>query len=167
MEKNKRLSRLGEMLQNFKLLGRRKGKPCENCGGKVYYVFEDPRVKANGVYCSLCGKWIKFEHSPKYAKIRKAIKARQKSKEKKTNKQKYSTYLKSAKWKNIRQSVAKRDNYICQHCGKDVKNGFEIHHKNYKHIFHEEEDLSCLVCLCQECHENITKHQKIGQKKKL
>lgn len=154
------------MLQEQKLIGQIKRSPCSNCGCKIYYVFEDPRVKANGIYCSMCGKWLKFETSPKFSRARKRTQIRKQNKEKRLNRNKYIAYLKSNKWKHIRQLVAKRDDYKCQSCGKNVKNGFEIHHRNYKHLFHEEEDLNSLICLCKNCHERISIKQHLGRRKK-
>ena len=154
------------MLQERKLIGQTKRTPCSSCGCKIYYIFEDPKIKANGIYCSACGKWLKFESSPKFSKARKNIKIRKRNKKNQSNREIYISYLKSNKWKKIRYIVAKRDNYTCQSCGKNVLNGFEIHHRNYKHIFHEEEDLDSLVCLCKKCHDRISKKQHLGRNKK-
>lgn len=85
------------------------------------------------------------------------------------DKQKYYNYLKSEKWKQIRQLVAKRDNFKCTRCGKhctDTENlkGFNIHHKTYLNIYNEKDNLDDLRFLCRKCHNSITlrlnKHKK-------
>lgn len=151
MKKKKRLARLEKLKQERELLCKVKGEPCGRCGRTNYLVFMVNNVRS--LYCSKCGTWLKPVSSKK--KRKKITKA---------DKQKYADYLKSSKWKAIRQVVAERDKFTCQRCKKSVKDYFEIHHRNYKHIFHEEEDLSCLVCLCKSCHEAITKKQRKGRK---
>jgi len=104
----------------------------------------------------------------------KTIKSQYKNKPKKrvssSQKQRYCDYLKSAKWKSIRQKIIKRDDSTCTSCGirasKDFQiNNFEIHHINYKHIFKEEENLESLRLVCKNCHQKITKAQQRGRKK--
>lgn len=78
------------------------------------------------------------------------------------DKTKYYEYLKSEDWLNIRKSVASRSNYTCERCGLLCRNkeklyGFQIHHKNYKHIFDESNHLEDLRFLCNQCHQYITK----------
>lgn len=83
----------------------------------------------------------------------------------KSSREKYRKYLNSAKWKEIRQKVIARDKSTCQICGKKAKQDelqhFDVHHKNYKYIFREEEKLSCLTLLCRNCHTEIEKNKKI------
>ena len=88
-------------------------------------------------------------------------------------KEKYIKYLKTNKWKEIRKIIAQKYNYTCKKCGKRCKDktnlyGFQVHHKNYKYIFNEEQKLSCLVFLCEDCHKKITeeiKNKKIDKLK--
>ena len=70
-------------------------------------------------------------------------------------KQKYSQYLFSDKWKEIRKKVLKRDNYICQGCLENKAE--EVHHKNYLHLF--DELLFDLVSVCKSCHIKIHYYQ--------
>ena len=77
-------------------------------------------------------------------------------------KDKYHDYLYTEKWHRIRKMVAERDGYICTKCGKVCEDhekltGFQVHHRNYKHIYDEENNLHSLRFLCKECHENLTK----------
>lgn len=155
MKTKGRKARLDRLKQENELLCKVNDKPCRRCGRTKYLVFMVNNARS--YYCSKCGTWLKFE-SLKGKRTKKKIT--------KTDKQKYIDYLKSSKWKAIRQVVAERDNFTCQRCGQSVKDYFEIHHKNYKHIFHEEDDLTCLVCLCKGCHEAITKKQKTSRKRK-
>ena len=63
----------------------------------------------------------------------------------------YSDYLKSDKWKYIRDYVLRRDGNQCTRCGAI---GTEVHHLSYDNIFHEEWD-KCkdLITLCKDCHD--------------
>lgn len=83
----------------------------------------------------------------------------------KKQRDKYKRYLNSAKWRDIRQKVIARDKSTCQKCGKKAKVGglqhFDVHHKNYKYIFREEEKLSCLTLLCRSCHTEVEKSKKV------
>ncbi len=66
---------------------------------------------------------------------------------------KYDEYLKSNTWKDKRDRVLKRDNYLCQACLRNEAT--EVHHKTYKHVFNE--PLFELVSICKSCHDKITK----------
>lgn len=86
-------------------------------------------------------------------------------------KQRYSDYLKSNKWKSIRRKIIERDKRTCTSCGKMASDtnsisNFDVHHINYKYIFKEEENLECLRLVCRSCHDNITKAQRKGRKKR-
>ena len=59
----------------------------------------------------------------------------------------YKTYIKSAKWKKLREKIL-ADRKVCEKCGssKDL----HVHHLRYKNFGHETgEDLQVL---CHECH---------------
>lgn len=66
---------------------------------------------------------------------------------------KYEEYLNSNIWKDKRDRVLKRDNYVCQACLRNKAT--EVHHKTYKHVF--DEPLFELTSVCRSCHEKITK----------
>lgn len=65
---------------------------------------------------------------------------------------KYQEYLKSEKWKNIKQLVFKRDKFTCQGCLTETKN-LQAHHLTYERVYNE----MCfdLITLCRKCHSNI------------
>jgi len=65
----------------------------------------------------------------------------------------HNNYLKSPTWKEKRDEVLKRDNYLCQSCLK--ARATEVHHLSYAHW--QQEPLFELVSICHECHEIITK----------
>lgn len=46
MKTENKINRLGKMLQERKLIGQTKRTPCSSCGCKIYYIFEDPKIKA-------------------------------------------------------------------------------------------------------------------------
>ena len=65
----------------------------------------------------------------------------------------YDNYLRSEKWKNIRNQVLERDKYKCKICGTTEK--LRVHHKNYENIYQEENALCDLVTLCENCHKEL------------
>ena len=58
-------------------------------------------------------------------------------------------------WLIERENVVKRDNGICQCCGKNVGNSIPVHHIKPFRLFEtakEANDIDNLICLCQSCH---------------
>ena len=66
----------------------------------------------------------------------------------------YSEYLKSPKWKTIRNKVMIRDNHTCQGCL--AVRAEEVHHKTYANVGNEL--MYQLISLCRKCHK--TAHDK-------
>jgi 5-methylcytosine-specific restriction endonuclease McrA len=64
----------------------------------------------------------------------------------------HSNYIKSEQWKQKRELVLKRDNYLCQACL--TEKATQVHHTSYKHW--RNEPLFELVSVCEMCHEKIT-----------
>ncbi len=62
----------------------------------------------------------------------------------------YLEYLKSDKWKVIAQCVKAEAGYRCRVCYK--AEDLRVHHRTYDNIYHEEEHLSDLTCLCDKRH---------------
>jgi len=60
----------------------------------------------------------------------------------------YEGYLKSAKWRAIRDLALKRDGYRCVDCRN--KFNLQVHHLTYEHIGGEL--LADLKTLCRKCH---------------
>lgn len=60
----------------------------------------------------------------------------------------YVNYLSSPKWKERRERVLQRANYLCEGCLEN--RATTVHHLNYRHIYHEM--LFDLVALCHACH---------------
>ena len=93
---------------------------------------------------------------PKRDTVKK--KKTEKSEEEKELYRKYQRYLKSDKFKEIREIVFERDGNRCCACGRGVGDGavLNCHHRSYDHLFHEEEnDYQDLRTLCQTCHRAI------------
>lgn len=65
----------------------------------------------------------------------------------------YVAYLRSVKWKRKRLAKGFSVGFLCERCGQYAKDGFEIHHKTYAHIF--KEPLIDLMFLCPNCHRMI------------
>jgi len=63
---------------------------------------------------------------------------------------KYHQYLCSLEWREKRQTVLFRDNYICRCC--KVEKAVDVHHTSYLHLF--DEPLEDLISLCRKCHRN-------------
>jgi 5-methylcytosine-specific restriction endonuclease McrA len=55
-------------------------------------------------------------------------------------------------WKRIANIVRHRDRFTCRDCGE---RGWHVHHDHYRFLFHEEDDLTCLVTLCDRCHAYV------------
>jgi 5-methylcytosine-specific restriction endonuclease McrA len=68
----------------------------------------------------------------------------------------YSKYLSSPVWRNKRDLVLKRDNYLCQACLKNYAT--QVHHKSYEFVdLAGSEPAFDLVAICTPCHERIEK----------
>lgn len=82
----------------------------------------------------------------------------EKTEEEKELYKKYQKYLRSDKFKQIREVVFERDGRRCCCCGRSEEEGavLNCHHRSYGHLFHEEEnDYQDLRTLCQTCHRAI------------
>ena len=82
---------------------------------------------------------------PKSSKAKK----RQSVKQKRGFKKKYSDYLKSKDWADIRIDLFNVRGGKCERCGSTVK--LEVHHLHYRNVFKEEP--SDLIILCRICHQ--------------
>lgn len=70
----------------------------------------------------------------------------------------HNEYLQTPQWKNIRQKVLKRDNYLCQGCLESQAT--EVHHLSYDNW--RNELMFELISVCYNCHHNkIHKHETI------
>ena len=70
----------------------------------------------------------------------------------------YERYIKSSKWRNIRQRVMARDGQRCKMCNSTEN--LQVHHLTYEHLYKEENYLYDLVTLCKKCHEKETNKGK-------
>ena len=64
---------------------------------------------------------------------------------------KYSEYLKTEYWQNIKQQVLERDKYRCRLCNSNID--LHVHHRTYDYI--GEEKLEELITLCGKHHNMI------------
>jgi hypothetical protein len=62
----------------------------------------------------------------------------------------YSSYLDSPAWKQKRQKVLSRDNFMCLGCGGAAQ---QVHHVSYKNVGYE--PLEDLASICVNCHRHI------------
>lgn len=66
-------------------------------------------------------------------------------------------YMQSYIWKDKRELVKTRDNYMCQKCGTSSQ--LHVHHMwGYEQI--PNEPIEALITLCKGCH--LREHQKVG-----
>jgi len=71
-----------------------------------------------------------------------------------SNKQKY---MKSKKWRKLRNEIICRDNSTCQICGS-TKSQLNVHHITYDNLECEKTD--DLTTLCETCHSSL--HKDLG-----
>lgn len=130
---------------------------CTNCGGSSNRTKPLSRKKY--------GEQIRSEFSnsmfEKYHENKRSegkILAERKSWYNKTNSRryKYQKYLTSEKWKNIREKVKERDNFLCQQC--KLKKAEEVHHLNYENVFNEK--MEDLISVCSECHMELHNNEE-------
>ena len=69
----------------------------------------------------------------------------------------YDRYMQTPEWKERRQLVLKRANYVCEGCGK--AKATEVHHLTYERL--GKEMLFDLVAVCDECHRKIHPRGKL------
>lgn len=122
---------------------------CSNCGGCINMTRPLPFNKYSKLVTNEFSKtrfeeWkseIHFEKKLIY-EIAKKIKFFS------SNFYKYTAYLQSVNWKNIREAALIRDMYCCQYCKSAIAT--EVHHLTYEHLGNEllEELISC----CKSCH---------------
>jgi 5-methylcytosine-specific restriction endonuclease McrA len=75
----------------------------------------------------------------------------------------YTKYLQSPEWKNKRDLVLKRDNYICQCCLNNYAT--QVHHKSYEFVdLFGSEPCFDLVSVCGPCHDSIERMKKENRK---
>jgi predicted nucleic-acid-binding Zn-ribbon protein len=68
----------------------------------------------------------------------------------------YEKYLRSEKWKEVRQRVFKRSGYKCEFCGRQAE---EVHHvrypKGFRRKIFKRENIRYLKAICRKCHERL------------
>lgn len=80
---------------------------------------------------------------------------------------KYTKYIRSKEFEEVKNLVFERDNYTCVACGwsvndynpekKSMKRTLQCHHTapGYRHLYHEKENLTACVSMCSVCHANV------------
>lgn len=79
----------------------------------------------------------------------------------KTTAAEYQDYLKSPRWREIREDVMRRDNWECRACGHAAT---QVHHRRYDKRTMDGATTKWLIALCGGCHNRI--HFKDGIKLK-
>lgn len=73
-------------------------------------------------------------------------------------KEKYTAYMKSDDWKEVRAVVLERDHHRCRCCGRtEDQAALSIHHSSYRVLYHELEgdNIDWLITCCLYCHKGI------------
>ncbi len=113
----------------------KKNIKCRNCGN-IFQEYQSRIKEKRGVFCSknCFNKWFKdncqLEKSPAWIDGR--------------------TFIKYPKeFEIIKNKIKKRDNFICQNCGRKVKKIFlNVHHIDYNKLNNKETNL---ITLCTWC----------------
>lgn len=77
----------------------------------------------------------------------------------------YTKYIKSKEFDEIKKIVFERDGYRCCCCGwspdeydetkKSMKRSLQCHHKTYKHLYDEKNHLEDLITIDNICHRAV------------
>lgn len=115
---------------------------CDECKSHILLIQQYNKITTTEAEKQYSGIWKKRKNNKKQKKTKKQ-----------TEYSKYCMYLKSNKWKTIKERMFKKHNYLpCCFCCGSMKN-IQVHHKTYKNIYNE--NLNDLVCLCESCHSKI------------
>src|SRR5437588_3361400 len=81
----------------------------------------------------------------------------------------YSDKLRDPRWQKMRLKVFERDDWTCQSC-RDTTTTLHVHHKEYLGGADPwDHPMSCLVTLCQRCHDrewgerNVLEHRLLAE----
>lgn len=66
-------------------------------------------------------------------------------------KRNYRKYLKSERWKELKDKALERDHFLCIKCNRKAQ---VVHHKDYERLGSPDE-IHTLVSLCHKCHKKI------------
>jgi len=89
------------------------------------------------------------------------MKTRRKLNKAKVKPMKYTQFLKSKYWADVRKSVLKRDCNRCTKCGSTKY--LHVHYLTYVNHFREHSNIKDLIVLCKDCHKLA--HIEIDKKK--
>lgn len=95
---------------------------------------------------------------PKHVRLR--VENSVKKKRKKLRRMKYSDYLQTDYWVEMRKIIKERYHESCVLCGATKE--LRTHHRSYKNKGNPEKELFDLVLLCSECHFLFHEYQRIN-----
>jgi hypothetical protein len=79
-----------------------------------------------------------------------------------TKEQKYSDYIRSAKWRLKRRQAIEAAGGVCQHCGNSRWSGLDVHHVTYDRFGNERpEDLLVLCKVCHKTYDELRQHESL------
>jgi len=128
---------------------------CQNCGSKVGTALKDTgSLDIETFDRELQERGLKERSDIK--NLSGEIEERRKKRRHLNFEIEYEEYLKSERWKKIRQIVLDKDNNLCQSCLVEVAT--EVHHTDGQFRFNE--PLFSLVSVCSDCHRVITEIER-------
>jgi 5-methylcytosine-specific restriction endonuclease McrA len=71
----------------------------------------------------------------------------------------YREYLKSVEWRELREDVFARDNYLCQNC---FSRATQVPTKITRHNKTGHTPASDCIAICDDCHESLHPHMQKG-----
>ena len=123
---------------------------CDNCGRELHITLSEYKNHKHHFCSKECyGKWkrvqVQGENNPAYKPELTDEYRQQYIEDKRVG----------SKMDEWRKQVFERDNYTCQHCGKETHNN-RVHHKDgYNWCIDRRHDVDNGVTLCKECHDEF------------
>ena len=79
--------------------------------------------------------------------------------------QRYTAYMRSARWREIAEKTKRIANFTCQYLGPTCSwpdtSGLAAHHRTYINIFRERPGIDT-ICVCRNCHIYLHAHPKMS-----
>lgn len=129
---------------------------CDDCKNHILLIKKNNNITTAEAEKQYMSVWCKRKNNNKEKKNKQIKKQPEYSK--------YCMYLRSNKWKSVKEQLLKKHKYnpFCFCCG--TKKNLCIHHKTYKNIYNE--NLNDLVYVCTDCHSKIHTIIKAAYKSK-
>ena len=123
---------------------------CDNCGRELHITLSEYKNHKHHFCSKECyGKWkrvqVQGKNNPAYKPELTDEYRQQYIEDKRVG----------SKMDEWRKQVFERDNYTCQHCGKETHNNRAHHKDGYNWCIDRRHDVDNGVTLCKECHDEF------------